>query len=192
MKEEDGQVTIEALLIFGAFILILTTVSIPNVFKAQNAARDVQFVADARYATEQLASAANSITSIYDKKNIVVYVPGYASVGNDTGGNPIIHMGTRICSPNGSNLVTTVLIVRRDSAGTITKQENYTFSVPLVGTNWTVITPSGSGDTIFEDQGRWRNFTVSWKSINTTTENPAAVAGFTCTQTVQGIIGGGF
>ncbi|NOZ77204.1 MAG: hypothetical protein GXO65_05965 [Euryarchaeota archaeon] len=179
MRPNRGQITVEALLIFGAFLLILASISIPNVFKAQDNARDVQFVADARYAADQLASIANSITSTYDKRTVSVYIPGYTSAGN-VSGRPIIHMGTRICSPDGSNLVTTVLIVRRDSTtGNTTQADYYNFTIPLSGQSWTVEAPGG--EPIFEDQGRWRNFTISWKNITSTTNN--SLTGITCNQT---------
>jgi hypothetical protein len=176
MRTQGGQITIEALLIFGAFLLILTSITIPSVFKVQKDAKDVQFVADARYATEQLAALANSINSPYGKAEARIYIPGYTSVGNDTGGRPLIHVGTRICSPDGSNLVTTVLIVRR--SGGSTTSNYYNFTVPLNGGSWTVEGPGG--EPILEDIGRWRNFTISWKNITSTTSN--SLTGITCTQ----------
>lgn len=193
MRDNRGQITIEALLILGMFMLILLTVSIPINFRAERATRDVQVVSDARYATEQIAAAANSIANTYEKKNIAVYIPGFSSEGISNG-NYNTHRGTRICSPDGSNLVTSVLIVRRDSSGTILQQDFYDFTVPLNGAGWSIT--SSTGDTILEDLGRWRNVEISWKGINATTnnhiENPAGPIGITCTMDVPTIMAAGF
>lgn len=193
MRDNRGQITIEAILILGMFIVLLLSVSLPNAFRAERYAMDVQFVSDAKYATEQIAAAANGIANTYEKKKISVYIPGFSSTATHNKKHDI-HRGTRICSPDGSNLVTSVLIVRRDSSGTILQQDAYNFTTALNGVGWTIT--STTGDIILEDLGRWRDFEISWKSINATTsdhmENVAGPIIVTCAMDAAAIIAAGF
>ncbi len=179
MKEERGQITIEAIIIFGMLILILVAISWPMAWRARNAANDVTMVSDARYATEQIASAANSIVVPGGKRTIEVYVPGYLSPGNTTGGVPLTHIATRICSPDGSNLVTTVIIMRRASDGAIKREEEHNFTTKLYGSNWSFSV--GGEDAIVEDRGKRYTLELYWKNITSTTSN--SLSNVTCNQT---------
>ncbi|MFQ5816084.1 MAG: hypothetical protein ACE5G7_06255 [Candidatus Hydrothermarchaeaceae archaeon] len=178
MMEERGQITIEAVLIFGLFIVVLVGISWPMAFRVKAAADDVEILTAARYATEQIASAADTIVTSGGKRTIDVYVPGFRSVGNTTGSPsvPLIHIITRICSPDGKNLNTTVLIVRRESDGTIKRDETHTFNRSLYGTNWGF---SVSGDdAIVEDIGKRYTITLYWKNITSSTSN--TLSGINC------------
>ncbi len=132
------------------------------------AADDVAILSDARYAIEQIGATADSITTPGSKRTIRVYVPGFKSAGNTTTNVPVIHIATRICT-DGSDLISTVLLVRRESDGDIRRQETHDFTRKLYGTNWT-LTPSDE-DAIVEDRGKWYDITITWKNITSTTSN---------------------
>ncbi len=177
MRSGDaGQITIEALLVFGMMILVLVSISWPMAFRAKAAADDLEMVSGARYAAEQIASAANSISAPGGKRTIDIYIPGYRSPGNATGGRPLVHIGTRICT-DGDNLNTTVIIMRRDSDGTETKRENHNFTRGLIGTGWSF--SAVGGDAIWEETGRRYSLMIYWKNITTSTSNSASDV--TCT-----------
>jgi uncharacterized protein (UPF0333 family) len=156
---EKGQITIEAILILGFFILIFFSVTVPMVFKSREAAIDTSVLADARFATEQIAGAANQIVVNGSKRTIEVYVPGY-----DTGS---ISIGTRICT-DGSNLNTTVAIVH----GTVS--EEHKFSTKLYGGNWGLMNNVDGSLFIAEDSGKRYTIVLEYKSINSTTANSFA------------------
>ncbi len=175
MKDEKGQITIEAVIIFGMLILVLVGISWPMAFRAKAAADDLEMVSGARYAAEQIVSAANSISAPGGKRTIDVYIPGYRSPGNATGGVPLIHIGTRICT-DGDNMTTAVIIMRRESDGTISKQENHNFTRGLAGTGWSL--SAVGGNAIWEETGKRYSLTINWKNITTSTSNSAS--GVTC------------
>jgi hypothetical protein len=179
MKEEKSQITIEAILIFGMFILVLVGISWPTALRIKTAADDVEVLASARFATEQIASAANTIVTPGGKRTIDVYVPGFRSKGNATGGLPLISIVTRICTPDGENLVTTVRIVRRKSDGTIGRNETHTFNISLYGNNWTFSAPGS--DAIVEDKGKRYSLALYWRNITSTTNN--SLQGIFCNTT---------
>lgn len=168
---EKGQVTIEMILIFGVFILLIFAVSVPTVSRGEKFARDIQFISDAKFATEQLATLASSVSNPYEKRNVGIYMPGYTSAGNASNNLPLIWMA--MCTAtSGSVLNTTVAIVRRDSDGTVTMQETYSFSKNLGRGNWKTYVNTGSGypeGLIIEDRGRTYNITLSWENITSNT-----------------------
>jgi uncharacterized protein (UPF0333 family) len=137
-----GQITIEALFVLGVFILLITSISIPNVFRTVEAARDVRIVSDARYAAEQIATVVNSIGE-NEKRTFDVYIPGYSSES--------VTMET--CISVDGNLNTTVKI---NKSG---KTESYSFLKTLQG-DWESV-----NGTICEDKGKRYVIEISWGKI---------------------------
>ncbi|MEE9594023.1 MAG: hypothetical protein V3V92_01345 [Candidatus Hydrothermarchaeales archaeon] len=176
MSEESGQITIEAIFIFGMLIIVLVSISFPLSFRVKATAYDVAILTDARYVIEQIGAAADTITTPGSKRTIQVYVPGLKSQGNTTTDVPITHIATRICT-DGTELTSTVLIVRRRSNGNVTRLETHNFTRKLFGSNWG-ITSSGTS-AIVEDIGKWYDLTITWKSINSTSSN--SISGIDCT-----------
>jgi len=158
---ERGQITVEAVLILGFFIMVFFGVTVPLTFNARDAAMDTSILSDAKFATEQIASAANTVVVNGSKRTIDVYVPGYKSGST--------HIGTRICT-DGHYLNTTVLIVRFSGNGSIRFAEDYEFSAKLYGGNWSITTPDGK-DRILEDEGRRYTLEIEYKTINSLTSN---------------------
>jgi hypothetical protein len=168
---ERGQVTVEMIFIFGLFMMILIGVSVPSVLKSERYARDVQFVSDAKFASERLATFAGSISNPYEHRNVEIYVPGYTSTSNSTDNKPLMWMGTCI-SASGSVLNTTLGMVRRKSDGTVTLQETHSFSRDLGAGNWTIYVNTGSGypeGVLIESSGRRYNLTIQWENITSNT-----------------------
>lgn len=145
--EERGQITIEALLIVGMFMVLIFTVSYPIVFRTKRSARDVSLIGDARFVTDQITNAANSIIHPDERRKIDVYVPGYDSVDIDIP----VNMGT-----DGDKLITTVAL----PAG------NETLTADLYGTGWKLYTgTTGAELNLTEDSGGRYNITIRWKNI---------------------------
>ncbi len=165
MKGERGQITIEAILIFGMFIIVLVGISYPLAFRVKATADDVAIISDARYATEQIGTSADSVVTPDSKRTIKVYVPGFKSTGNTTTNRPLIHIATRICT-NGTDLITTILIARREPDGGYRRLETHNLSRKLMGANWTLGT-----NVIVEDIGKWYDIVVKWKNITSNTSN---------------------
>ncbi|MDI6654883.1 MAG: hypothetical protein QME59_03245 [Candidatus Hydrothermarchaeota archaeon] len=153
---EKGQITIEAIIIFGALILIFVGVSVPLAFKVKDAATDVAIVSDARYAAEKIVSAANSISTPGEKRTVEVYIPGYTSAGT-VGNFPLIKIQTNIAT-NGSALNTEIVITRYRDDGTLKQHEKHSFARNLYGSGWSM-------STINESSGRRYEFVVGWKNI---------------------------
>ncbi len=153
---EKGQITIEAIIIFGALILIFVGVSVPLAFKVKDAATDVMVVSDARYAAEQILAAANSIATPGEKRTVEVYIPGYKSVGM-VGSTPLISIQTNIAT-NGSALNTEIVITRYRYDGTLKQSEKHSVGRNLYGSNWSM-------STINESSGRRYEFVMQWKNI---------------------------
>jgi uncharacterized protein (UPF0333 family) len=170
---ERAQITIEALFIMGVFILLIVSVSTPNILKAVDATRDIRVISDAEYATDSIATVANSITNTYAKKIIKVYIPGYSSAGTVTtpsGAHPLIWISTCI-STDGDILNTTIRTIRFDTNGNITKNEAYSFTRDLPGDGWGIYFAGTTGSKpIYEDQGRIYTLIVSWKNITSQTQ----------------------
>lgn len=144
---EKGQVAIEAMLIMGMFMVLLITVSLPIIFRTKASARDVSLVADARYVTDQIANAANSIVHPDEKRTIDVYIPGFNSPDTSI---PVT-IGT-----DGGNLVTTVALPSGDE----------TMTIDLYGSGWTMYNGStGSQSNISEAVGGRYNIALRWKNI---------------------------
>lgn len=168
---ERGQVTVEMILIFGLFMVILLGVSVPSVLKGERYARDVQFVSDAKFASERLATIAGAISNPYEKKTVEIYMPGYTSTGNSTDNKPLMWMGS-CTSASGSVLNTTVGMVRRKSDGTVTLQDTYSFTRNIGAGNWKIYVNTGSGyqeGVLIESGGRRYNLTISWENITSNT-----------------------
>ncbi len=157
MKGSRGQITIEAILIFGLFILIFIGVSVPLAFKARDMASDTGIVADARYAAEEIASTANSIAVPGEKRTIRVYVPGFTSKGVAQNGQPMAKTVTSI-STNGTHLLVGISINRYRQDGTVKLAENHNLTRKLYGQGWTMAS-------ISESNGRWYSFTIYWRNI---------------------------
>lgn len=168
---ERGQVTVEMIFIFGLFMMILIGVSVPSVLKSERYARDVQFVSDAKFASDRLATFAGGISNQYEKKTVEIYMPGYTSSGNSSDNKPLMWMG--MCtSASGSVLNTTLGMVRRTGDGTVVLQETHSFSSDLGGGNWSIYVNNGSGyqeGALIESSGRRYNITIEWGSITSNT-----------------------
>ncbi len=143
-----GQITIEAILLFGIFIIILVSISFPMAMKARKHSIEVSVVSDARYASEQIVTAANSIAYPGGRRTIEVYVPASREKNITTS-----------ISTDGSNLITTVSIL-----GDTPKIIN----LSLYGDNWAMYNSSGSSSNITETSGARYRFVITWKNINFT------------------------
>lgn len=168
---EKGQITVEAVLILGFFILIFFAVTVPMAFNAMNSATDATVLADAKFATEQIASAASAVVVNGSKRTIEVYVPGYNSSA--------IRIGTRICA-SGSYVNTTVAISRSGVT------ESHNISAKLYGSGWNMTSVSGTAY-IAEDRGKRYTLVITYKSINSTTTNSLALPSG-CTGTFTGAL----
>lgn len=145
---EKGQITLEALLVFGVFIIILVSVSMPLALKSKKAADDVAIVSDAGYALEQAVAAANSVNIPGAKRSITVYVPGLTSAERTI---------TTTISTDGDNLTATVSGISGDDA-VITKN--------LHGSNWRLYNgTTGSEASLSESSGGRYNFIITWENI---------------------------
>lgn len=166
---ERGQVTIEMMLIFGMFILLVVAVSLPTVFEGARHAGDVQFVSDTKFGTERLAAIASSITNPYERKNVEIYIPGYLTDANSA--PPLVFKGTCI-ETDGRYLNTSTIIMRWDDECRDTGEEDYMFSKNLGVGNWKIYVKNGSiyqEGALIETTGRWYNLTISWENITSDT-----------------------
>ncbi len=161
MKDNRGQITVEAVLILGFFILIFFGVTVPMAFQARNAAIDTTVLADAKFATGQIASAAGTVLVNGSRRTIDVYVPAYQS--------NTIKIGTRICT-DGTYLNTTVAINRTGVA------ETHELSQKLYGSGWSLTSASGTAY-IAENIGKRYTIVIEYKSINSTTTNTFTPSG---------------
>jgi uncharacterized protein (UPF0333 family) len=155
---EKGQITIEAVLILGFFIMIFIGVTVPMAFNARTSAIDTTVLADAKFATEQIASAASTVVVNGSKRTLEVYVPGYNSSS--------LNVGTRICT-DGSNINTTVGIVRAGGS------ESYNFSAKLFSDGWDL----NSNGYIAEKSGKRYTIVITYKNITSTTANTFTPSG---------------
>ncbi len=145
---EKGQITVEAILIFGFFILIFIGVTVPMAFDARNAATDTTVVADAKFATVQIASAASTVIVNGSRRTLDVYVPGY-SAGS-------INISTKICNDaTGSYLNTTVNILRSGV------NEAHNISAKLYNNGWIL----NGGNCITENTGKRYTVVIEYKNI---------------------------
>jgi uncharacterized protein (UPF0333 family) len=163
LKGEKGQITVEAVLILGFFILIFVGVTVPMVFNARDSAIDTTVLADAKFATEEIAAATNQVVVNGSKRTIEIYVPG--NNGSST------KIGTRICT-DGLNINTTVGILR-DGVG-----ESHDISAKLYSSGWSLTSPSTSY--ILETSGKRYTIEIEYKSIESTTSNSLNPGGFDC------------
>jgi len=138
---QRGQVTIEALLIIGFFLIVLIGVSVPMAWESKRTAIDVTSVADAKFAVEQIASAASSVTTPGSKRTIEVWVPAYSARS----------ISTSITLEGGKNMTATVSLPDGDRV--IRKS--------LYGGGWT-LDPA----TLTVSSGRGARYTavVAWSS----------------------------
>lgn len=155
-----AQITIEAILIFGLFILLFIGVSVPLAFKAKNMAADSGAVADARYAAEQIAMAANSISTPGEKRTINVYIPGVASVGKAPNDEPLTNI-TTAWTTNGTHLLVGITIKRYQEDGTVKQDESYNIEKKLYGQDWNM-------SALTESSGRRYDFVIYWRNITWT------------------------
>jgi uncharacterized protein (UPF0333 family) len=146
ISSEKGQITVEAVLIMGFFVLIFFGVTVPMAFNARDSALDTTIIGDAKFATEQIAGAANTIIINGSKRTIDVYVPGY-SAGS-------INITTTMCS-DGSHINTSVGITRSGST------ETHNVSSKLYGGGWTL----NSGGCVVESAGERYTTVVEYKTI---------------------------
>ena len=161
-----AQITVEALIIIGAILLILLSVSVPSAMFAGRTARDVQHAGDARYAAEELAAAANSITNEYEVRSLRLYIPGYTSAGTAAGGVPLIERTTRITTtPGGDALAVYLTQLRRRSDGSVVQNDTYNFTVELFGKGWTLTLANGTAAEISERYGAWYSFNITYRRI---------------------------
>jgi uncharacterized protein (UPF0333 family) len=142
---EKGQITVEAVLILGFFLLIFIGVTFPMAFTARNTATDTTVLADAKFATEQIGGAAGSVVVNGSKRTLEVYVPGYNS--------PSKSISTTICS-DGDYINTTVAI----------NTESYNLSSKLYGGGWIL----NSDSCVTETNGSRYDVVVTYKNINIT------------------------
>lgn len=163
-KGEMGQMTIEFVILVGLFILILVSTSVPLAFWTTDDAMDVSLVADARYVTEELGTAAEGIGP-GGQRNLTVYIPGYRSQGT-VGGNPFINVTTTM-GTDGDSLTTRVDITRYHSDGTLKRSESYNFTRGLPGKGWKVYSGTTLGN-VTEGSGRSYRVLVGWRNINFT------------------------
>lgn len=152
-----GQITVEAILIFGLLILLFIGVSVPLAFKAKNMANDAGAVSDARYAMEQLVATANSISTPGEKRTISIYLPGFTSNGREPGGNALTSIESS-WSTNGTHLLVGIAIKRYKDDGTLKQNESYSLVKKLYGPGW-YMTP------LTESTGRRYDFTIYWRNI---------------------------
>lgn len=161
-----AQITVEALIVMGAILLILLSVSVPFTLQSGRYARDVQHAGDARYAVEEIATAANSISNEYEKRSLRLFIPGYTSAGVALGGKPIIERTTRITTTgDGGALVAQLMQVRRHSNGSVLQNDTYTFQVELYGKDWIIAYANGTPGDIVESSGAWYNISITYKNI---------------------------
>ena len=145
--DDKGQITIEALLMFGVMIVIFL-VLVSYAFDADYAARDVQFVSDARYVTEQIVSNANMVATPGDVRTVEVYIPGFTS----RDGNFIMTTNIRT---DGDSITTNASITRNATT------ESYTIEKDLYGTGWQM-------NNISESNGSWYTLSITWRNITYT------------------------
>lgn len=162
--KSKAQITIEAIILVGIFILILMGITMPMALKAQRTATEVSFASDAKYATEQILAAANSLSAPGAKRTIVVYVPGATSARNTTTNNkPFVNFTTYIAT-DGSSLITTVSMVRNNDDGSVFMSESYTYRSALYGSGWKMYNSAGTAANLSETVGRRYRFTITWES----------------------------
>lgn len=162
LEKENAQITIEAILIIGFFILIFFSITVPMAFKVAHYSRDLSVASDARFAFNEILSAANSVVVNGSRRTISIYIPGYnASDINET-------RITVICNnSDGSKLVGFVFLAKN--------REIRNFSSSLYGSNWQVSDASGDNK-IMEIAGRRHVITVEYKKITSNLTNPALPA----------------
>lgn len=165
---DRGQITVEAILILGFFILVFVGVSIPMGFKARNTALESSAVADAKFATEQIAGAANTVLVNGSKRTIDVYVPGYNSTSTK--------IATRICT-DGQYLNTSIAIKSSNAV------ELQNLSAKLYGSGWSI---SSGGGAIVEDSGARYTIVITYKDINSSTTN--GFSGVDCSTDLLGAL----
>ena len=153
LKDTKGQITIEAILILGFMVALFMGVTVPLAFDASDTARDTSIISDAKFATEQIAAAANTVIVNGSRRTMDVFVPGFTSGA--------VRIGTRICT-NGDYINTTVAIVRDGQT------ETHELSKKLQGTGWTILSGNGA---ILENRGKRYTIIVEYKEINSTTAN---------------------
>lgn len=152
-----GQVTIEALLIIGFFIIILIGVSVPMAWDTKRTAEYVTAVADAKYAVEQIASAANGVVTPGSKRTVEVWIPAYSPKS----------VKTEIeLDAGGGNITATVTLPDGDRE----------IKTELYGGGWTLVDAGTCGDdtadtklTVDSGRGERCTATITWDGTKTIT-----------------------
>jgi Flp pilus assembly protein TadG len=155
--DRKGQITIEAILVFGILIILFLGISVPLAFKAKRMATDTAAVADARFALEQLAGAAKSISTPGEKRTLEVYLPGYTSVGKTEDGVPLERI-TSSWRVNGTHLKVSIQIERRSPDGELRQNETFSMEGYLGGDGWVM-------EPIDEAYGNRYVFEIYWKNL---------------------------
>ncbi len=156
--DSRAQITIETLLIMGAILMILVTVSIPVTLKSSRYAKDVQHAGDARYAAEEIAAVANSLSTSSEVRRLRMYIPGYNSPRNK-------RITEIRATPQGDGLSVTMYILRYSSTGIVVSNESYNFTVKLYGSGWKVYNGTSGAEGIAEPAGSWYTVVISSKNI---------------------------
>jgi hypothetical protein len=193
---ERGQVTIEMIFIFGLFMLLIFSVSVPSVFKVERDAWDVQLVSDAKFATDRLATLAGSISHPDEKKNAEIYIPGYTT---DFGSAPPLTLMVTCIEAEGSSLNTSLAIMRWDSECKVVTESDADFSKNLGSGDWKIYVNTGSGyqeGALLEINGAEYDLTISWENITSHTvpsyvANDCDDAEVILTAVITGLLSGG-
>jgi hypothetical protein len=169
---ERGQVTIEMIFIFGLFILLVFSISVPSVLKGERYAKDVQYASDAKFASERLVTIASSISNPYEKRNVEIYIPGHYSGNLSDPTSPAL-LRAMCIDAEGSSINTFFAIVRQNSDGMMIQDEDYEFSKNLSAGDWKIYVNTGSGyqeGAIYEySGGRRYSLTISQGNITSHT-----------------------
>ena len=168
---ERGQVTIEIILIFGMFLLLIFAVSIPTVLQSGRDADDVQYVSDVKFATERLATFAASVSHPDEKKNVEIYMPG-SYVGNFSDPSTPATLRAMCIDADGRSLDAIAAIIRQGSEGFIVQEDDYEFSKNLGAGDWKIYVNTGSGyqeGALYEYGGKRYNLIISWENITSNT-----------------------
>lgn len=166
IRNNRGQVTIEAMLIFGILLAIVLGISVPIIFGSSHLSKDVSFSSDARYSMERVASTANGLTNENERRTLDVYVPGQTSPGSTNGGNPLVEKSITITTDStGSNLVASINMVRRYENDSIRSNETHPFTIELNGKGWKVYDTNGMENPVVESLGERYRVLVSWKNL---------------------------
>ncbi len=156
--DSKAQITIETLIIMGAILMIIVTVSIPAALQSSSYAKDVQHAGDARYAVEQIAAVANSLSTSSEFREIRVYIPGYNSQRQK-------RITEIRATPDGDGMLVKLYLLKYGSGGALVSNESYNFTVRLYGSGWKVYNGTSGAEGITEPYGSWYDVVIRPKNI---------------------------